>query len=140
MNISYTIRGICDDHESLLAILEHVNENSLSLSVSYNTLDDEPDAEPDMDLTPAHGIERPDAEAANLYARETYISALVSWTREHITDGPISELDNGPLRDAYRDFLRYDFDTNLAQYGIDDEQASCLRGAFRDATAAQVPS
>jgi hypothetical protein len=128
-------------HELLIALreLEPVQiEIEGSVSMSYEP---EPD-EGEMDLTPPQGITRPHSPTeppGHIYARETYISALVSWTREHISGGPISDLANEQLRGAYRDILRYGFDTDLAKYGIVGEQVMCVRGAFRDATAGQVP-
>lgn len=49
MSVNYTISGSCDDHESLLAILEHANDNSGQLTVNYYTrVDvDQPAPEPE---------------------------------------------------------------------------------------------
>lgn len=158
MSITITINGHCADHEAVLELLEHVNEACFSF---HYTVDQFADIEPDptrwrehlveheqpddreMDLTPPQGIERPSYWAANeqhnLHTREAYVSALVMWTREHITEGPISELVDDQLRDVYRDFLRYGLDIDQTQYRMTGEQMGCLRGAFRDATAGQVP-
>jgi len=95
----------------------------------------------DMDLTPAHGIERiSERDMTMNHAVQHYIAALVAWTREHITEGPISQVSDAQLRGAYDDMITYGLDTDIEDScDLTLEQAQCIRGAFRDATAGMVP-
>jgi len=74
-------------------------------------------------------------------ARETYVSALIMWTREHITDGPIGpeRISDESLRRIYTRMLMYGVDECQFADLISGTQLACVRGAFRDATAGQVP-
>jgi len=90
------------------------------------------------DLTPAHGIVRID-ERMNA-AVNHYVTALVMWTREHITEGPVAKTSDAQLRCAYRDLQAYGLDSDIGDScDLTTAQASCIRGAFRDATAGMVP-
>jgi hypothetical protein len=108
----------------------------------------------DPDDTPPHGTERPywaaDEPAVHEWhempsdavkARELYVSALIAWTREHITDGPIGpdRISNESLRRIYTLMLMYGVDECRFADLISGTQLACVRGAFRDATAGQVP-
>jgi hypothetical protein len=88
------------------------------------------------DDTPAFGIERPDY---NVRARETYLATLVAWTHENITDGPLARIDTTVMACAYRRMLTQGVDCRLNDF-VTNEMIACLRGAFRDATAGQVPA
>ena len=143
------IHAHCDDHEAVLAVLEHLGLHTTSYTYQVES------HEPEQDMTPPHGIERvpawdrlddvqeegPLARGERMIrAREHHIAALVMWTREHIKTGPMTMVSDDQLRDAYRGLLVYGMDTDI-QYDIalTDEQAQCVRGAFRDATAGMVP-
>jgi hypothetical protein len=142
MSITINIHAHCNDHEAVLELLERIDQTCVEYSYQVDQHADEPSGPigPDPidytdDQTPPFGMERP--EQANIYAREQYISTLVLWTRENIPEGPLAEVGNQQMRDAYRDILRFGYDAVIQ--GVDEVQASCLRGAFRDATAGQVP-
>jgi hypothetical protein len=93
----------------------------------------------DLDATPPHGIDRPywATDKAMSKAVAHYTAALVAWTREHITEGPLMNVSDAVLREAYYEMQAFGYDTRLD--GVTDEQAQCIRGAFRDATAGMVP-
>jgi hypothetical protein len=141
MTITINIHAHCPDHEAVLALLEQLPINTTTFN--YQVLSDAPDDEA-MDLTPPHGIERPEPiserDQAMNKAVQHYIAALIIWTRQHITVGPVHEVSDAQLRGAYDDIMSYGLDTDIEDScDLTLEQASCVRGAFRDATAGMVP-
>lgn len=121
------IHATCDDLEAAQAILDSLGANASSYEVNVTH------SEPEMDLTPPHGIERPDAI-------DLHVAALVAWTYEHITEGPLTMVSDEVLRTAFRRLLDDGHDATLGQLDLTDIQMACIRGAFRDATAVMVKS
>jgi len=132
---TYEVRDIDEVHELIASLreLEPIKLGCVGTAYAPNI-----ERVGEMDLTPAHGIGRPGFQTrAMSRVIDLHVAALVAWTREHITEGPISEVSDAMLTECYTDLIGYGYDTNLED--VDDVTASCIRGAFRDATAGMVP-
>jgi hypothetical protein len=93
---------------------------------------------PDEDQTPPFGIERGPEVPERIEIvpeREAYVSALVLWTRENVTEGPIAEVSNAAMHEVYRRFVMWGVDAvPVAAHLVNITQLNCLRDAYRDAT------
>jgi hypothetical protein len=135
MPITITATFSCADITEYDEVMSLVRDNEpINITVS-GSVDFDYDAFADeADLTPPIGLSRADVD----HAISVHISALVAWTIENVTSGPLTEVPRQVLREAFRRLLDDD-GADLGNLVPSSVRASCVRGAFRDAQAGMVP-
>jgi len=125
------IHAHCSDHEAVQALYEALSLNTTWFSFSAHS--DDPGAS-DEDLTPPSGISREHMEAAIII----HVNEMVAWVRQHVTDGPLTEVSGMTLYQAFRRLFD-DEQADLGDLTATAVQAQCIRGAFKDAQGGMVP-
>jgi hypothetical protein len=128
---TYEVRDVDELHELITSLREL---EPIKLGCVGTAYAPDVDRKGDMDLTPPRGIERVDMDRAV----SVHVSALVAWTIENITSGPVTEVPRVMLRTAFRRLLDDFEDADLSDL-MTPVQASCVRGAFADAQGGMVP-
>ena len=151
MSITITATFECatiDEFTECLAIIRDNEPATLMITGSVRFI-------PDADQTPPFGIARSEvfAKAAEAIqdqdvhewpemleeATQLWVHALVAWVSAHITAGPLTEVSDMTMYQAFRRFHERGVECGVGDLTESLEQDSCLRGAFRDAKGAQVP-
>jgi hypothetical protein len=131
ININVTIRAGFVDLEGLQAVLEALGDNASSYRLeAYGKGPEGLQA----DLTPPQGIDR-EALRRSIF---TNACAMVLWTRENVTTGPLTGVSDVFLRTAFIRIFEQGDEADLTDL-MGSVNASCVRGAFKDAQAGMVP-